>query len=314
MFESTYTELWVVFAVVLAVVLSLDLLVLNRKAHRISLRSAAIWSLVWISLALLYNLGIYFMLSSDKALEFLTGYLVEESLSVDNLFIFLVIFRYFQVAPEYQHRVLFWGVIGAMIFRLIMILIGTALVSRFHWVLYIFGGLLVVTAVKLAMSKGEGAQPERNLAFRVARRLMSLAPGSHGERFWVKINGRWMGTTLLLVLVTVELSDVLFALDSIPAIFGITQDAFIIFTSNIFAIMGLRTFFFLLSGIMDRFYYLNKGLSLVLGFIGIKMLIGKWLELSIGLSLGVVAGILALSVLLSLWRSRRLRKQARTES
>ena len=233
-------------------------------------------------------------------MQFLTGYLVEKSLSVDNLFVFLVIFSYFGVAPRYQHRVLFWGVIGAIVLRTVMIIVGAALVAEFHWLLYVFGVFLVYTGYKLATSSGETVHPEKNFVVRAARRLFPVTKEFHGESFFVRVDGRRLATPMLVVLVTVETSDVMFALDSIPAIFGVTSDPFILLTSNIFAILGLRALYFLLAGVMDRFHHLRHGLALVLVFIGLKMVAEKWVHVPTPVSLAVVTGILALSVVASL--------------
>jgi tellurite resistance protein TerC len=300
MFDTVHIELWAAFWVIVLVLLGLDLAVFNRKAHRVTIREALVWSLVWIGLSLTFNAGIWWLLGGPAALDFLTAYLVEKSLSVDNLFVFLMVFTYFGVDARYQHRVLFWGVLGAIVLRAIMIFAGVALVERFGWLLYLFGAFLVFSGVKLALSKGESIDPSRNLAVRWARKLFPVTPAYHGQRFFVRIDGRRLATPMLLVLVTVEFSDVLFALDSIPAVFGITQDGFLIMTSNIFAIMGLRALYFLLAGVMDRFRYLPLGLSAVLVFIGIKMLVEPWVHIDTGISLGVVGGILTLAVVASL--------------
>jgi len=302
LFDLAHLELWAVFWAVIIALLALDLAVFNRHAHRVSIRAALVWSVVWIGISLVFCGGVWWLLGAEPALQFLTGYLVEKSLSVDNLFVFLVIFSYFGVDPKYQHRVLFWGVIGAIVLRTVMIVAGAALVARFDWLLYVFGAFLVFTGVKLAASRGKAVDPGKNLAVRISRRLFAVSPEFHGERFFVRIDGRRLATPMFVVLVTVELSDVMFAVDSIPAIFGITQDAFILLTSNIFAIMGLRALYFLLAGIMDRFHYLKLGLSVVLAFIGVKMLIADWVHIPTLASLGIVGAILAAAVVLSLVR------------
>jgi len=302
--DPVHAELWIGFWVTVVALLALDLAVFNRHAHAVSIRAAAAWSAVWVAVSLAFCGGIWRLLGPEPALQFLTGYLVEKSLSVDNLFVFLVIFSYFGVAPRYQHRVLFWGVIGAIVLRTVMIVLGAALVSRFNWLLYIFGAFLVYTGVKLAASRGETVHPERNVAVRVARRLFPITREFHGESFFVHLDGRRLATPMFVVLVTIEASDVMFALDSIPAIFGITSDPFILLTSNIFAILGLRALYFLLAGVMDRFHYLRAGLALVLVFIGVKMLVADIVHIATPVSLAIVAGILTLSVLLSLVRRR----------
>ena len=298
-FDEIHVTLWVAFWIIVLALLAVDLFLFNRKAHKVSIREALIWSLVWIGLSLLFCGAICFTLGSEAALDYLTGYLIEKSLSVDNLFVFLVLFTYFGVESRYQHRVLFWGVFGAIVLRTIMIVAGAALVSRFAWLMYVFGGFLVFTGIKLALGHGEQVDPSRNLAVRIAKRLLPMTEDFHGQRFFVRLDGRWVATPMLLVLVTVEFSDVLFAVDSIPAIFGITTDVFIVLTSNLFAILGLRALYFLLAGVMDKFAYLQYGLALVLSFIGVKMLIAKWIHIPTPVSLAVVAGLLVGSVLLS---------------
>ena len=293
--------LWVIFNVFVLGVLALDLLVLHRKAHAVSLREALAWSCVWVSLALLFALGVYFFRGGEKALEFLTGYVIEWSLSVDNLFVFLVIFSYFGVPPIYQHRVLFWGILGALVLRAIFIATGTALLTNFHWMIYVFGGFLIFTGIKLLFAGEEKIDPEKNPAVRLVRRFMNVTPDYHGQQFFIRKDGRLWATPLLLVLIVVETTDVIFAVDSIPAIFAITLDPFIVYTSNVFAILGLRALFFLLAGVMDMFRFLKVGLSFVLCFVGIKMVIVDFYKIPIGISLGVVVGILGISILASIF-------------
>jgi len=280
--------------------LALDLLVFHRKAHAVSLREAFSWSVVWISLALIFNLGIYYLWGSEKAMEFLAGYLIEKSLSVDNIFVFIVIFSYFAVPAMYQHRILFWGILGALIMRAIFIAVGAALLTAFHWMIYVFGGFLVITGVKLLLTGDHQVEPEKNPAVRLLRRVMHVTKKYDGQRFFVRVDGRLWATPLLLVLVVVETTDVIFAVDSIPAIFAITSDPFIVYTSNIFAILGLRALYFLLAGIMDMFRYLKVGLSFVLCFVGIKMTIVDLYKIPIEISLGVIAGILTVAMAASL--------------
>jgi TerC family integral membrane protein len=293
--------LWVIFNVFVLGILALDLLVLHRKAHAVSLREALAWSCVWVSLALLFDLGVYFSRGGEKALEFLTGYVIEWSLSVDNLFVFLVIFSYFGVPSIYQHRVLFWGILGALVLRAIFIATGTALLTNFHWMIYVFGGFLIFTGIKLLFAGEEKIDPEKNPAVRLVRRFMNVTSDYHGQQFFIRKDGRLWATPLLLVLIVVETTDVIFAVDSIPAIFAITLDPFIVYTSNVFAILGLRALFFLLAGVMDMFRYLKVGLSFVLCFVGIKMVIVDFYKIPIGISLGVVAGILGISILASIF-------------
>jgi len=280
--------------------LALDLGVLHRTPHALGTREALTWSLVWIGLALAFNVGVYVGYGSDKALEFLTGYLIEKALSVDNIFVFVVIFSYFSVPAELQHRVLFWGVLGAIVLRAIFILAGAALLQNFHWILFLFGGFLVYTGVRIARQKHEEVHPERNLLVRLFRRFVPTVPEYQGDRFFVWRDGRRHATPMVLVLLTVEATDVVFAVDSIPAIFAVTADPFIVFTSNIFAILGLRALYFLLAGVIDRFRYLKVGLGLVLVFVGTKMLISDWYKIPVEVSLGIVCGILGTSVLSSL--------------
>jgi tellurite resistance protein TerC len=297
--------LWVVFNVFVLGILALDLLVLHRKAHAVSLREAAVWSCVWVSMALLFGAGVYYFRGSEKALEFLTGYVIEWSLSVDNLFVFLVIFSYFAVPAIYQHRVLFWGILGALVLRATFIATGTALLANFHWMIYVFGGFLIFTGIKLLCTGDEKIEPEKNPAVRLVRRFIKITPDYQGQRFFIRRDTRLWATPLFLVLVVVETTDVIFAIDSIPAIFAITLDPFIVYTSNVFAILGLRALFFLLAGVMEMFHYLRVGLSFVLCFVGAKMLMVDFYKIPIGASLGVVAGILILSILASMLRQRK---------
>ena len=294
--------LWVVFNVFDLGILALDLLVLHRKAHAVSLREAAAWSCAWVSLALIFGLGVYYFRGAEKGLEFLTGYVIEWSLSVDNLFVFLVIFSYFAVPAVYQHRVLFWGILGALVLRATFIATGTALLANFHWMIYVFGGFLIFTGIKLLFAGEEKIEPEKNPAVLLVRRFMKVTPDYQGQRFFIRQHGKLWATPLFLVLVVVETTDVIFAVDSIPAIFAITLDPFIVYTSNVFAILGLRALFFLLAGVMEMFHYLRVGLSFVLCFVGAKMLIVDFYKIPIGVSLGVVGGILLLSILASMLR------------
>ena len=297
--------LWIIFNVFVLGILALDLLVLHRKAHAVSLREALAWSCVWVSMALIFGLGIYFFRGGEKALEFLTGYVIEWSLSVDNLFVFLVIFSYFAVPSIYQHRVLFWGILGALVLRAGFIATGTALLANFHWMIYVFGGFLIFTGIKLLCAGEEQIEPEKNPAVRLVRRFIKITPTYEGQRFFVRKDAKLWATPLFLVLVVVETTDVIFAVDSIPAIFAITLDPFIVYTSNVFAILGLRAVFFLLAGVMEMFHYLRVGLSFVLCFVGAKMLIADFYKIPIGMSLAVVGGILLLSILASVFKQRK---------
>ena len=296
--------LWLVFNAFVLGMLALDLLVFHRKAHEVSLREAFTWSVVWISLALIFNLGIYYLWGSEKAMEFLAGYLIEKSLSVDNIFVFIMIFSYFAVPPMYQHRILFWGILGALIMRAIFIAAGAALLSAFHWIIYIFGGFLIITGIKMFFAGDEKIEPEKNPAVVLLRRWMPITKDYQGQRFFVRIDGRRWATPLFVVLLVIETTDVIFAVDSIPAIFAITLDPFIVYTSNIFAILGLRALYFLLAGILEMFRYLKVGLSFVLCFVGIKMMIVDFYKVPITVSLAVVAGILVISILASLVKTK----------
>jgi tellurite resistance protein TerC len=337
------TLAWVGFCVFILAMLAIDLGVFNRKPHEISSKNAAIWSAVWVALALVFA-GLLFgplgwelfgAARHQKALEFLTGYIIELSLSVDNLFVFLLIFSYFKVPPKYQHRVLYWGVLGALIMRVTMILIGTELIDRFHWIIYIFGAFLVYTGVQMLRGGEIDIEPEQNPVVRFVTRYVPITRHYERRKFFTVVDGKRVGTLLLLVLIVVEVTDLVFAVDSIPAIFGVTTDRFIIYTSNVFAILGLRTFYFLLAGVVEKFHYLKTGLGIVLGFIGVKMLLpllSKILaagfhalgydvlagrirsvdDIPIGLALGLVALVLLASVAASLiWPQEKGKSQTR---
>jgi tellurite resistance protein TerC len=294
---------WISFNLFILALLALDLGVFHRKSHVISFREALGWSGVWICLALLFNLGVWHFAGHQKALEFLTGYLIEKSLSVDNVFVFALLFSYFAVPRQYQHKVLFWGIIAALIMRAIMIIAGTALINEFTWVIYIFGGFLILTGIKMIVQREEEIHPERNPVFGLFKRLVPVTPNYRGDRFFVKEDGFLRATPLFLVLIMVEITDLIFAVDSIPAIFAVTTDPFIVYTSNVFAILGLRSLYFALSGVMHKFHYLKIGLGVVLGFVGVKMLLSHspW-KIDTLLSLGGVAVILAVSIVMSLLR------------
>ncbi len=289
-----------IFALFVLGMLALDLGLFHRRAHTVSLREAAFWSAFWIVLSLTFNVGLYFWRGSQPALEFLTGYVLEKSLSMDNIFVFAVIFGYMRVAAQHQHKVLFWGIVGALVMRAAFIATGLALVSRFNWVLYIFGVFLLITGAKLLREKQAEFHPERSPVLRLARKFFPITEGYEGASFFVRREGRLFATPLLLVLLLVETTDVLFAVDSIPAIFAVTLDPFIVYTSNVFAILGLRALYFVLAGAIRKFRYLRAGLSLVLMFVGIKMLIIHFYKLPILLSLGVICGILSVAILASL--------------
>lgn len=298
---SGSTWLWLGFSIFIVTMLSLDLGLFNRKAHTIRYREAWIWSGVWVTLAMLFAGLVFHYQGSTRGLEFLTGYLIELSLSVDNLFVFLLIFSYFKVPAQFQHRVLFWGVMGALIMRLTMIFVGAALINRFHWIIYIFGAFLVYTGIKMFRHDEVEIHPDQNIAVRIVTKFLPITRHYEEEKFFTKVNGRRTGTLLLLVLMVVEVTDLVFAVDSIPAIFAITRDTFIVYTSNVFAILGLRSMYFLLAGVVEKFRYLRTGLAIVLTFIGLKMLIvAIGFHIPIWISLVFVALVLIGSVVASL--------------
>ena len=296
--------LWVGFNVFVLAMLALDLGVFHRDAHRVSVKEAAIWTAVWVSLSLIFNYGIYHFMGAEPGLEFLTGYLIEKALSVDNIFVFVLIFSYFRVPSKYQHRVLFWGILGALVMRGAMIGAGAYLISNFHWVIYVFGGFLVFTGIRMAIHQEHDIDPEANPILRLLRRVIAISPRYDGQRFFTRVERRGQmrlaATPLFVVLVLVETTDLIFAVDSIPAIFAVTQDPFIVYSSNVFAILGLRALYFLLAGIIEKFHYLKLGLSVVLVFVGAKMLLVDVVHIPIGLSLGVIALVLGSSVGFSL--------------
>jgi tellurite resistance protein TerC len=297
--------LWIGFNAGILGLLALDLIIFNRRPHEIKIKESLLWSAFWIAISLGFNVGVYFWKGYESALQFLTGYLIEKSLSVDNLFVFLLIFSYFRVPPKYQHKVLFWGIIGALIMRGALIIVGVSLIQRFHWILYVFGLFLVYTGVKMALQKeGTEVHPENNIVVRFFRRFFKVTPGYHGEKFFVKTEYGRFATLLMVVLIVIETTDLVFALDSIPAVFAISHDPFIVYTSNVFAILGLRSLYFALAGLIDLFYYLRHGLSLILSFIGIKMMLTDLVPIHISIALGVVAAILAVSVVASVIRAR----------
>jgi len=302
---SAKVMLWVAFGLLMLIMLTIDL-GLNRRAHKISFRQASIWSIIWVALALGFNVAIHLILGPTKALEFFTGYIIEKSLSVDNLFVFIMIFGYFKIRGKYQARVLKWGIIGALVLRGIFIFTGIGLLSAFHWMFYLFGIFLIVTAWKMAFGNLEDINPEKNILVRAARRYFPFTKRVHGDWFFTRRRGMLMASPLLLSLVMVESSDVLFALDSIPAIFAVTLDPFIVFTSNIFAIMGLRSLYFLLAGMIDMFVYLKPAICFILAFVGGKMIVSAiGVEIPIHFSLAVILSTLVLAVVASLIAGRK---------
>ena len=295
--------MWIGFNVVVIILLFFDLKVIHRKAHVISIRESLLWTFFWIGLSLLFNLGIYFWRDSGAALEFLTCYLIEKSLSVDNLFVFLLIFSYFAVPALYQHKVLFWGILGAIVMRLAFILAGVTLIDKFHWIIYIFGAFLILTSLRMAFHRETEIEPERNVVLRLFRRFVPVTECYEGDRFFVKRIGRTFATPLFIVVLVIETTDVIFAVDSVPAALSISLDPFIVYSSNVCAILGLRALYFALAGIMRMFKYLNQGLVAVLFFVGVKMLVSEVYEMPVGIALGVVAAILLVSVVLSIIRA-----------
>jgi tellurite resistance protein TerC len=296
---QTGLQFWIAFNAGVMVLLALDLFVFHRKIREVKWWESAAWSVGWVCLSLAFNALVWHWKGHQKALEFFTGYVIEYSLSVDNIFVFVLIFSYFKVKPEHQHRVLFWGILGALLMRGGMIALGVRLVTRFEWMLYVFGLFLVITGVRMFFKKEEEVDLE-NFVVRFCRKWMRVTPDFHGSRFFVKLDGTWAMTPLALALVVVDVMDLVFAVDSIPAIFAVTTDPFIVYTSNICAILGLRSLYFLLAHLATRFVYLQYGLAAVLSFIGLKMLMAYWVHLSLGISLGVVALCLGVSVVASL--------------
>ncbi len=314
---------WVGFNVFVLAMLAVDLGVFHRRSHEVKVREAVAWSVVWIALALVFNAGIYFgwfgtYAAADRperAFEFLTGYMIEKSLSVDNIFVFLLIFSYFRVPAAYQHKVLFWGILGALIIRAVFIFAGIALIEKFHWIIYLFGAFLVITGLKMAWAKDKEIHPEHNPVLRLFRRLVPLTVDNVEDRFFVRRGTKQVATPLLATLLFVETTDLIFAVDSIPAILAVTRDPFIVYTSNVLAILGLRALYFALAGIMGLFCYLHYGLAAVLVFAGGKMLVSGFYKVPILVSLGVIAGILMISIAVSLltaWSNCSLEMPAKT--
>jgi len=297
---------WVAFNAFVIVMLSLDLGVFHRKAHTVSIKEALLWSAVWITLALAFNTWVYFEMGWLKATEFFTGYVVEKSLSVDNLFIIAVLFTFFGVPAIYQHKILFWGIFGALVMRALMIAAGAALLTNFAWITYVFAGILFFTGIKMLVGTDEAIDFEKNITIRLLRKVMPLTKDFHGDKFFVKQGAKWAATPMFAVLICVEFTDLIFAVDSIPAIFAITQDTFIVYTSNVFAILGLRSLYFALSGILPYFHFLKYGLGVILCFVGAKMALAHtaW-KLDSLVSLGVITGILAITILASIIHRRR---------
>ncbi len=298
--------LWIGFSVFLIVMLALDLGVFHKDSHVVEFKEAIIWSSIWIGLALLFNVGIFYYFGKVKGLEFMTGYLIEKSLSIDNVFIIALIFTYFNVPRQYQHRVLFWGVIGALIMRAILIAVGATLIKEFSWIIYIFGAFLIFTGLKMYFQKNEGINPDKNPVVRFFKRFIPMTDEYNKEKFFLIKDGKRFATPLFVVLLLVETTDLIFAVDSIPAIFAITTDPFIVFTSNAFAILGLRSLYFALAGVIYKFYYLKAGLSVILVFVGIKMMLIDIYKIPIGVSLGFVALVIVISVMASIRKNKQI--------
>ncbi len=298
--------LWVGFSVFLIIMLALDLGVFHKNSHVVEFKEAMIWSSVWIGLAILFNVGVFYYFGKVKGLEFMTGYLIEKSLSIDNVFVIALIFTYFNVPRQYQHRVLFWGVIGALIMRAILIAVGATLIKEFAWIIYIFGAFLIFTGLKMYFQKNEGINPDKNPVVRFFKRFIPMTDEYNKEKFFLIKEGKRYATPLFVVLLLVETTDLIFAVDSIPAIFAITSDPFIVFTSNAFAILGLRSLYFALAGVIYKFYYLKAGLSVILVFVGIKMMLIDIYKIPIGVSLGFVALVIVISVIASIRKNKQI--------
>jgi len=299
------TLAWILFNVAIIGVLVLDLVVFQRKPHVMSVREAFAWVALWVLLAAAFAVFVYFWKGRAVALEFITGYLVEEALSVDNMFVFLMVFSYFGVPRSYQHRVLFWGILGALVMRAILIFAGVALIQRFHWIIYVFGAFLIVTGVRMTVQKDQEIHPDMNPVLKLVRRLVPMTNRYEGAHFFIRQGGRLVATPLFVVLIVIETTDLVFALDSIPAVLAITQDPFIVYTSNVFAILGLRALFFAIAGAMALAHYLHYGLSAILVFVGVKMLVSEIYKVPLGVALGVIVGVLAVSLIASWIHHRR---------
>lgn len=291
--------LWVTFNAFVVAMLAIDLGIFHRKSHEVGVKEALTWTCVWITLAMLFNLFTYYYFDKVKALEFFTGYLIEKSLSIDNIFVIILIFSYFKVPKAYQHKVLFWGILGALVMRFIFILSGVELIHRFHWLIYIFGGFLIITGVRMLTSGDQKIEPYKNPLIKLAKKIMPITTAFEGDKFFVKRNARTWATPLFLVVILIETTDLIFAVDSIPAILAISDDTFIIYTSNVFALLGLRSLYFALAGIEQYFKYLKFGLSAILVFVGIKMCIVDWFKIPIEISLIVIGFTLAIAMICS---------------
>jgi len=292
--------LWVGFTAFVLLMLFLDLLVFHRKTHEVKIKEAIIWSIIWVSIALIFNYLVYVWLGKEKAIEFLTAYVIEKSLSVDNLFVFIMIFGFFNIKAEYQHKILFWGILGALIMRIIFIVLGIQLIQNFHWIIYVFGLFLIYTGAKIPFEKDKKIDPDKNPLVRLFKKFMPVTNEFHGDKFFVKINAKTFATPLFITLIVIEFSDLIFAVDSIPAVLAISDDTFIVYTSNVFAILGLRALYFALAGIVKYFRYLKYGLSAILIFVGFKMCISGIYKFPVHWSLLIIIGLLFLSILASI--------------
>ena len=305
--------LWVGFNAFVLIMLALDLGVFHRKSHEVSLKEALTWTGVWITLALIFNVLVYYYFDKDHAVQFLTGYLIEKSLSIDNIFVIILIFSFFQVPLLYQHKVLFLGILGALVMRVIFIFAGLELIQRFHWLIYIFGGFLIITGIRMLSAKETVVDPEKNFLVRMIRKILPVTSQYDGDKFFTRVNGSLWATPLFLALIVIEVTDLIFAVDSIPAILAISEEPFIVYTSNVFAILGLRSLYFALAGIEKYFKYLKYGLALILVFVGSKMAIANWFKIPVDISLLVIAAILVVSMVASVLKSRKEIKDKTTK-
>ncbi len=296
---------WIGFSLFVLAMLAIDLGVFHRKAHTVSLKEASIWSGVWITLALIFNAGLYFLRGPDPALQFFTGWLIEKSLSIDNIFVFVLLFTFFRVPAAYQHRVLFWGIIGALVMRGILIAVGSVLLEEFHWIIYVFGAFLIFTGIRMGLRKETEVHPEKNPLLKLVRRVVPVTKDYERDHFIIRRAGQFMVTPLLLVLLIIESTDLVFAVDSIPAVFAVTRDPFIVYTSNVFAILGLRSLYFVFANVIDKFYYLKLGLAVILTYVGVKMVLADVYPIPSFLSLAIIALVLTVAIVASVIRSQR---------
>lgn len=310
---SHQISLWIGFIVFIILMLALDLGVFHKEQREVKAKEALMWTFFWISLALLFNLGIYHFQGPEKALQFLTGYLIEESLSIDNLFVFILIFSYFKVPPKYQHKILFWGILGAMVMRITFILSGILLINKFHWIIYVFGAFLIFTGIRMAYQSEDGIHPESNPVVKFFRKHFPVTDQYHGDKFFIKQNGKLIATPMVIVLILIELSDLIFAVDSIPAILAITTDPFIVFTSNVFAILGLRSMYFAISAVAGYFVYLKYGLAAILCFVGLKMLGSDYFKIDPVYSLLIILIVLSVTIMGSIFASLRTKGKLKSD-